>query len=245
MKSAFGAVGMHEPLSKRLAAEALATALLLATIVGSTIMGTTLAPGNAAFALFVTSTSTGGMLFVLISTFGPISGAHLNPVVSFGLAGLGEFTWRDCVPYLIAQTIGAIIGIWAAHAMFEQPVLQLSANARNTAGLWFSEAVATFGLLLVVLGCAARKPAATASAVGLYVAAAYWFTASSSFANPTMTLARAFTATAAGIRLTDVAGWIIAQSLGACTAFLVACLLWPKPTAASEPLAAGSPPARA
>ncbi|CAM5405019.1 aquaporin [Mycolicibacterium aubagnense] len=229
------------PLHTRLAAETLATALLLATVIGSTIMGTTLAPANPAFALFVTSTSTGGMLFVLISAFGPVSGAHINPVVSFGLAATGDFAWRECLPYCAAQTIGAIIGIWVAHAMFEQPMLQLSATTRDSFGLWLSEAVATFGLLLVVLGCAARKPAATAAAVGLYIAAAYWFTASSSFANPAMTLARAFTATAAGIRLGDVAGWIIAQCLGAFAACLVARLFWPRATAASEPLAAVSP----
>ncbi|MFD9900239.1 aquaporin [Mesorhizobium sp. NPDC059025] len=228
------------PFHTRLAAETLATALLLATVIGSTIMGTTLAPANPAFALFVTSTSTGGMLFVLISAFGPVSGAHINPVVSFGLAATGDFAWRECLPYCAAQIIGAIIGIWVAHAMFEQPVLQLSATTRDSFGLWLSEAVATFGLLLVVLGCAARKPAATAAAVGLYIAAAYWFTASSSFANPAMTLARAFTATAAGIRLGDVAGWIIAQCLGAFVACLVARLFWPRATAASEPLAAVS-----
>lgn len=232
---------MNGSLWRRLAAETLATALLLATVIGSTIMGMTLAPNNPAAALFVTSTSTGGMLFVLISAFGPVSGAHINPVVSLGLAATGDFAWRECVPYIAAQTIGAIIGIWVAHAMFEQPVLQLSATARGSFGMWLSEAVATFGLLLVVLNCAARKPGAIAAAVGLYIAAAYWFTASSSFANPAMTLARAFTATTAGIRLADVAGWIIAQSLGAFAAFLVARLLWPKLTAASEPLAAESP----
>ncbi|MFE0016811.1 aquaporin [Mesorhizobium sp. NPDC059054] len=231
---------MSEPLWRRLAAEALATALLLATVVGSTIMGTTLAPNNPALALLVTSTSTGGMLFVLISAFGPVSGAHINPIVSLGLAASGDFAWRECFPYSVAQVTGAIIGIWAAHAMFELPVLQLSATARDSFGMWLSEAVATFGLLLVVLGCVARRPAAIAGAVGLYIAAAYWFTASSSFANPAMTLARAFTATAAGIRLADVAGWIVAQSLGAFAAFLVARLLWPRLTAASEPLAAES-----
>lgn len=228
---------MSEPLWRRLAAEALATALLLATVVGSTIMGTTLAPNSPAFVLFVTSTSTGGMLFVLISTFGPVSGAHINPVVSLGLAAAGDFAWRECIPYIVAQIIGAVIGIWVAHAMYEQPVLQLSATVRDSFGMRLSEAVATFGLLLVVLGCAARRPAAIAGAVSFYIAAAYWFTASSSFANPAMTLARAFTATAAGIRLADVAGWIIAQSLGAFAAFLVARLFWPRLTAASEPLA--------
>ncbi|PLP59965.1 aquaporin family protein [Mesorhizobium loti] len=222
------------PLHTRLVAEALATALLLATVIGSTIMGTTLAPDNPAFALFVTSTSTGGMLFVLISAFGPVSGAHINPVVSLGLAATGDFAWRECLPYIVAQIIGAVIGIWMAHAMFEQPMLQLSATARDSAGMWLSEAVATFGLLLVVLSCAARKPTAIAAAVGLYIAAAYWFTASSSFANPAMTLARAFTATAAGIRLADVAGWIAAQCLGAVAAYLAARLFWPKVTVPSE-----------
>lgn len=228
------------PFHARLAAEALATALLLATIIGSTIMGTTLAPNNPAFALFVTSTSTGGMLFVLISAFGPVSGAHINPAVSLGLAATGYFAWRDCIPYIAAQIIGAVVGIWVAHAMFEQPMLQLSATARSSFGMWLSETVATFGLLLVVLGCAARKPGALAAAVGLYIAAAYWFTASSSFANPAMTLARAFTATAAGIRLADVAGWIIAQGLGAFAAYLVARLFWPEPIVADAPLAAES-----
>ncbi len=228
------------PLHTRLASEALATALLLATVIGSTIMGTTLAPDNPAFALFVTSTSTGGMLFVLISAFGPVSGAQMNPVVSLGLAATGDFARRECLPYIVAQIVGAIIGIWVAHAMFGQPVLQFSTTARDSSGIWLSEAVATFGLLLVVLGCAARKPAATAATVGLYIAAAYWFTASSSFANPAMTFARAFTATTAGIRLADVAGWIIAQCVGAFTAYLIARLFWPKATAASEPLAAGS-----
>lgn len=228
------------PLHTRLVAEALATAVLLATVIGSTIMGTTLAPDNPAFALFVTSTSTGGMLFVLISAFGPVSGAHINPVVSLGLAATGSFAWRECLPYIVAQIIGAVAGIWVAHAMFEQPVLQFSVTARDSFGMWLSEAVATFGLLLVVLGCAARRPAAIAGAVGLYIAAAYWFTASSSFANPAMTLARAFTATAAGIRLADVTGWIAAQCLGAFAAYLVARLFWPKATVPSELPAAGS-----
>lgn len=229
------------PLSTRLASEALATALLLATIIGSTIMGTTLAPDNPAFALFVTSTSTGGMLFVLISAFGPVSGAHINPAVSLGLAATGDFAWRECLPYTLAQIAGAVVGIWLAHAMFEQPVLQLSSTARDSFGMWLSEAVATFGLLLVVFACAARKPGATAAAVGLYIAAAYWFTASSSFANPAMTLARAFTATAAGIRLADVTGWIAAQCLGAFAAYFAARLFWPRATTASGPLAAGPP----
>jgi glycerol uptake facilitator-like aquaporin len=224
---------MTEPLFRRLAAEALGSAFLLATVVGSSIMGARLAEGSAALALLVTSMSTGSMLVVLIWTFGPISGAHLNPAVSLAFAADGQLKWRDFIPYAAAQTIGFVVGVWAAHAMFELPILQLSATARTGSGHWLAEGIATFGLILIIIGCVARRPAVVPAAVGLYIGAAYWFTASTSFANPAMTVIRALTGTAAGIAPQHVAGFVVAQLAGTAVAIAAGRLFWPRPIPAS------------
>ena len=179
-------------LPQRLAAETLGTAFLLAAVVGSGIMAAKLAGGNDALALLCNTLPTGAILTVLILTFGPLSGAHFNPAVSIAFALRREIVWRDTVYYIAAQIIGGIVGVWAAHLMFELPVWQISVHTRSGAGQWLAEFVATFGLLLTILGCAARTPAAIPYAVGLYITAAYWFTASTSFANPASPLRARF-----------------------------------------------------
>ena len=201
--------------ARRAAAEALGTALLLAAVVGSGIMGERLAQGNAAIALLANSLATGFALAALIAAFSPRSGAHFNPVVTLALAFRGDFAKREVLPYLAAQILGALAGVAAAHAMFDLPVVQYSATARSSFGLWFSEVVATLGLVLVVLSCDAKRPWAAPLAVAGYIAAAYWFTASTSFANPAVTLARGFTNTFSGIALDHVAPFVAAQLIGA------------------------------
>jgi len=203
---------------RRVAAEFAGTALLLAVVVGSGIMGERLAGGNVAIALLANSIATGCALVALILVFGPVSGAHFNPVVSLALAASRRHAWTDLPAYVMAQFAGAVIGVWMAHAMFGEPLLQLSAKMRPGAALMFSEAVATFGLLLTILGCVRHRPAAVPYAVALYIVAAYWFTASTSFANPAVTLARSLTNTFAGIRPQDVPGFIGAQLVGAALA---------------------------
>jgi glycerol uptake facilitator-like aquaporin len=199
---------------RRALAEALGTALLLAAVVGSGIMGERLAGGNAAIALLANSLATGFALFALIVAFAPRSGAHFNPVVTLALAIRGEASKGDVVPYLLAQFAGALLGVAAAHLMFDLPVIQYSIKARSSPGLWWSEAVATFGLVLVVLSCGRARPWAAPSAVAAYIAAAYWFTASTSFANPAVTLARGFTDTFTGIDLNHVLPFMLAQLIG-------------------------------
>lgn len=203
---------------RRAAADGVGTALLLAAVVGSGIMGEKLAQGNDAIALLANSLATGFALLALIIAFGPRSGAHFNPVVTAALALRGEFPKRDVMPYLIAQFTGALLGVAAAHLMFDLPVLQHAAKARSSFGLWWSEVVATFGLVLVVLSC--KKPWEAPLAVAGYIAAAYWFTASTSFANPAVTLARGFTDTFSGIALNHVPAFIAAQFVGAGLALL-------------------------
>jgi glycerol uptake facilitator-like aquaporin len=203
---------------KRLTAEFLGTAFLLAGVVGSGIMAAKLAGGNGALALLCNTLPTGAILAVLILTFGPVSGAHFNPAVSIALALRREFPPRDAAMYIVAQLAGGIVGVLAAHAMFELPLWQVSMNVRAGPGQWFAEFVATFGLLLTIFGCAARTPSAIPYAVGLYITAAYWFTASTSFANPAVTIARAFSDTYAGIAPTGVAAFIAAQLVGALAA---------------------------
>lgn len=205
---------------RRAVADGVGTALLLAAVVGSGIMGEKLAQGNDAIALLANSLATGFALASLIVAFAPRSGAHFNPVVTLALAIRGDTAKRDVAPYLVAQFIGALIGVAAAHLMFDLPLLQYSAKARNTFGLWWSEVVATFGLVLVVLSCDAKRSWAAPLAVSGYIAAAYWFTASTSFANPAVTLARGFTDTFAGIDLHHVAPFIGAQLIGAGLALL-------------------------
>ncbi len=200
---------------KRLAGEAMGTALLLAIVVGSGIMGQRLSGGNDAIALLANSIATGAGLVALILVFGPVSGAHFNPVVTLCDAALGNRSWRDVPAYVAAQFTGAIIGVAMAHAMFDLPLFVASAHARTGGAQWWSEIVATFGLVLVVFACVRSKTTFTPFAVGLYITAAYWFTASTSFANPAVTLARSLTDTFAGIRPDDVAGFVVAQLVGA------------------------------
>jgi glycerol uptake facilitator-like aquaporin len=217
---------MTAPLSRRLAAEGLGTFFLLATVIGSGIMGERLAGGNGALALLGNTLPTGAILVVLIIIFGPLSGAHFNPVVSLAAALRGELAWRVTAFYIPVQIAAAILGVWAAHAMFDLPVLQVSAKVRTGNGQWFAEFIATFGLLLTIFGCIARNPAATPYAVGLYITAAYWFTASTSFANPAVTFARAWSGTFAGIAPEGVAAFIAAQLAGAAAAMLMATWIW-------------------
>jgi glycerol uptake facilitator-like aquaporin len=204
--------------ARRIVAELVGTSLLLAVVVGSGIMGERLAGGNAALALLANAITTGCGLVALILVFGPISGAHFNPVVSLALAASRRHAWSDLPGYLLAQFAGAVLGVWMAHAMFGEPLFQLSGKMRPGAALMFSEAVATFGLLLTILGCVRHRPAAVPYAVAAYITAAYWFTASTSFANPAVTVARSLSNTFAGIRPQDVPGFIGAQVLGAALA---------------------------
>lgn len=196
-------------------ADGIGTALLLAAVVGSGIMGERLAQGNDAIALLANALATGCALAALIVAFGPRSGAHFNPVVTVALAARGDFKWRNVLPYIAAQTVGALVGVAIAHLMFGMAVLQYSGKARSSFGLWLSEVVATFGLVLVVLSCDAKRPWAAPIAVSGYITAAYWFTASTSFANPAVTLARGFTNTFAGIELNHVLPFVAAQVVGA------------------------------
>jgi glycerol uptake facilitator-like aquaporin len=216
-----------EPLARRLLAEGLGTSFLLATVIGSGIMGANLAGGNSALALLANTIATGAILTVLILIFGPVSGAHMNPAVSLAFGLRRELPWRDFIGYVGAQLVGAIAGVWAAHLMFALPVWQISTIMRSGPSQWFSEGVATFGLLMTIFGCAARTPAAAPYAVGLYITAAYWFTASTSFANPAVTVARALSDTFAGIAPSGVAAFILAQLAGTVAAVALRPSLWP------------------
>ena len=213
-------------LAQRLVSEALGTAFLLAAVVGSGVMAQKLAGGNVALALLCNTLPTGAMLVVLILVFGPLSGAHFNPAVSLAFAVRGELPWRIAAVYIAAQIGGGIIGVWAAHLMFELPLWQVSTTARAGPGQWLAEAIATFGLLLTIFGCLARTPAAVPYAVGLYVTAAYWFTASTSFANPAVTIARSLSDTFAGIAPAGVPAFIAAQLAGMLLAVLLGRWLW-------------------
>jgi glycerol uptake facilitator-like aquaporin len=213
-------------LGRRVFSEWLGTAFLLAAVVGSGIMAERLAGGNAALALLCNTIPTGAMLVVLILIFAPLSGAHFNPAVSLAFAWRGELPWSVAAGYIAAQIAGAIAGVWAAHLMFELPVWQFSITARTGQGQWMAEAIATFGLLLTIFGCAARTPAAVPYAVGLYITSAYWFTASTSFANPAVTIARSLSDTFAGIAPSGVMGFVAAQLAGMGVAILVGRWLW-------------------
>ncbi len=230
---------MTGSLPRRCLAEALGTALLLATVVGSGIMGERLANGNLAIALLANSLATGAMLVVLILIFASVSGAQFNPVVSLAFALRRELPWREAAFYMPCQLAGAILGVWIAHIMFNLPVIELSRQMRGDNGQWVSEAVATFGLVVTILGCRRCAPAATSYAVGLYITAAYWFTASTSFANPAVTVARALTDTFAGIAWNGIAGFVAAELAGMALALAAAHLFW-----CSEPLEALASPRR-
>jgi glycerol uptake facilitator-like aquaporin len=201
-------------LPKRLAAEALGTMLLLAAVVGSGVMAERLAGGNAAVALLCNTLATGAMLVVLITVFAPLSGAHFNPAVTLYFALKREIGWREAMLYAAVQTAAAIAGVWLAHAMFALPIVEMSHKLRDGPPQWLSEFVATSGLLLAIAGCA-RKPDTTPALVGLYIAGAYWFTASTSFANPAVTVARALTDSFAGIHPDSVPGFLVSQMAAA------------------------------
>ena len=207
---------------KKLIAEFLGTAFLLATVVGSGIMAERLAGGNVAIALLGNTIPTGAILFVLITMFGPISGAHFNPAVSFAMALNGELKRADALQYIAAQVIGGIVGVWSAHMMFAENFFQISQKARFGGGQWFSEFIATYGLVLVIFLVVRFKKEAVATAVGLYITAAYWFTASTSFANPAVTIARAFSDSFAGIEPASVLPFILVQLVGAALAWATA-----------------------
>ena len=202
-------------LGRRLAAEALGAALLLAVVIGSGVMGERLAGGNDAIALLGNTIATGAGLVVLITIFGPLSGAHFNPAVTLVFALRREIGWRTAAAYLAAQVTGAVLGVWAAHLMFALPVLEVSTRLRDGPGQAFAEFVATFGLVGAILGSLRFRPEATPSIVGLYITAAYWFTASTSFANPAVTVARALSDTFAGIAPASAPAFIAAQLAGA------------------------------
>jgi glycerol uptake facilitator-like aquaporin len=213
--------------ARKVVSEALGTALLLVAVVGSGIMGDRLAGGNVAIALLANTIATGTALVVLILTFGPISGAHFNPVVTVADASQGGVPWRLVPGYCVAQIAGGALGVIAAHVMFELPLLQVSAHTRSGAAQAFSEFVATFGLLAVIGSCSRRRAETVPFAVGLYITGAYWFTASTSFANPAVTVARALTDTFAGIRPADVPVFIAAQVAGGAVATMLFAWLLP------------------
>ncbi|HEY8101853.1 MAG TPA: MIP/aquaporin family protein [Burkholderiaceae bacterium] len=219
-------------MRQRLLAEALGTALLLAIVVGSGIMGEQLAGGNIAIALLANSLATGAGLFVLIMLFGEVSGAHFNPAVSLIATLRGDLSHRHLIMYILAQLGGAVIGVWIAHAMFGLDLMQASVKVRKGTSQMYAEFMATFGLVLTILGANRKNQplAAVAAMVALYITAAYWFTASTSFANPAVTFARSLTNTFAGIRSEDVVGFIVAQCAGAITALLAAKLVFKKST---------------
>ena len=222
-------------LTRRLVAEGLGTALLLAVVIGSGIMGERLAGGNLAIALLGNTLATGAGLVVLIAIFGPLSGAHFNPAVTMVFALRREIGWGTALAYIAVQVIAAVAGVWAAHAMFAEPIVQVSAKLREGPAQVFSEAVATFGLIATILGGLRFRPALVPALVGLYIACAYWFTASTSFANPAVTLARSLSDTFAGIAPHSVAGFLAGQAIGTLAAWaLFGWLLRPslsKPTA--------------
>ena len=220
---------MTDPLGRRLAAEGLGSFFLFATVIGSGIMAENLSGGNDAVALLGNTLATGAMLFVLITILGPISGAHMNPAVSLVAALRRELSWRDAAAYLVVQLAFGILGAWAAHLMFELPTLQLSVRARTGIGQWAGEAIATFGLILTIIGSVRHRPEWVPACVGLYITAAYWFTSSTSFANPAITVARSLSDSFAGIAPQDVPGFVLAQLAGAILAALAARALFPRP----------------
>ena len=212
-------------LPQRAVCEWLGTAFLLAAVVGSGIMAQKLASDDA-LALLCNTLATGAILAVLILVFGPLSGAHFNPAVSVGFALRSELPWSEAAIYIAAQLLGGLVGVWVAHLMFELPVWQFSITERTGAGQWLAEAVATFGLLLTIFACVAQRPESVPYAVGLYITAAYWFTASTSFANPAVTIARSLSNTFAGIAPSGVAAFVVSQFAGMLAAVALSRWLW-------------------
>jgi glycerol uptake facilitator-like aquaporin len=212
--------------SRLLLAEALGSFFLFATVVGSGIMAERLSGGNAAVALLGNTMATGAILFVLITMLGPISGAHFNPAVSLVMTIRGDLAWRDLFSYVPVQIIAGILGVWTTHLMFDLSIIQFSHKARSGIGQWVSEGIATFGLLLTILGTVRQKPEWVPVSVALYITAAYWFTSSTSFANPAITIARSLSDSFAGIAPVDVAPFIVAQLTGALAAMTVSNLLF-------------------
>ena len=215
-------------LGRRLAAEGIGSFFLFACVIGSGIMAANLSGGNDAIALLANTAATGAILFVLITMLGPISGAHMNPAVTLVFAWRGELHWREAGAYVFVQLAFGILGAWAAHLMFDLPTLQLSVKARQGLGQWTGEAIATFGLILTILGTVRFRPQWVAATVALYITAAFWFTSSTSFANPAITVARSLSDTFAGIAPHDVPAFVTAQLLGATLAALVARWLFPE-----------------
>ena len=220
--------GAAPPLTQRLAAEGLGSFFLFATVIGSGIMADALSGGNVAVALLGNTLATGAILFVLITMLGPISGAHMNPAVSLVAASRGELRWSDAAAYIAVQLALGILGAWAAHVMFDLPMLQFSVKARTGAGQWLGEAIATFGLILTILGTVKHRQLWVPASVALYITAAYWFTSSTSFANPAITIARSLSNTFAGIAPHDVPMFIAAQLTGAAAAAMLARWLFPR-----------------
>lgn len=216
---------MNYSFRQRLGAEFLGTAFLLATVVGSGIMAERLADGNVALALLCNALPTGAILVVLITMLGPISGAHFNPAVTAAFLIRGDLDTRGAAAYLAAQVLGGLAGVIAAHLMFDQAVIQFATTVRTGPAQWFAEVVATFGLVATILITLRTRPEAVATAVGLYITAAYWFTASTSFANPAVTIARGFSDTFTGIRPQDIPAFVGAEFIGAIVAVLVASAL--------------------
>jgi glycerol uptake facilitator-like aquaporin len=214
-------------MTRTFAAEFLGTMLLLATVVGSGTMGETLSGGNVGVALMANAVATGAMLYVLISIFGPLSGAHFNPAVTISMAATGRLPSSSIAPYCFAQMAGGIAGVVLAHAMFDQPLLQISHHMRWGMGQWIAEMVATFGLLLTIFGLLRHRPDIVPQAVGLYILGAYWFTSSTSFANPAVTLARGLTDSFSGIAPASVPPFLLAQGVGAALAVFISRLLFP------------------
>jgi glycerol uptake facilitator-like aquaporin len=225
------------PLVQRLTAEGIGSFFLFATVIGSGIMAERLAGGNVAVALLGNTMATAAMLFVLITMLGPISGAHFNPAVSLVMAARRELSWRDVLPYILVQIAFGVLGAWAAHVMFDLPVLQTSMKARTGIGQWTGEAIATFGLILTIIGTARHRPQWIPASVALYIAAAYWFTSSTSFANPAITIARSLTNSFSGIAPTDAPMFIVAQLAGALLAASFGGQLFAQPISKSSQLA--------
>ena len=225
---------MHFSFSRKLASEGVGTALLLATVVGSGIMAETLSGGNVAIALLGNTLATGAILYVLITILGPVGGAHFNPAVTLGFLLRREIGLKEATAYWVVQVIAGIAGVWLAHAMFDLEVLQFSEKSRTGISQWLAESVATFGLLTTIFLAVRFRPESVPMAVGLYITAAYWFTASTSFANPAVTVARSLSNTFAGIAPVDVTGFIVAQLIGALLATTFCHWLLRPPSPRSE-----------